>query len=422
MTESPQDAGLLGCFIGPLVPVPTGITRTGPLADLTLAIKDNIDVAGFATTAGSPLLDTKPRTNSAPAAQRLIDSGAHVLAKANMHELAFGVTSRNATFGFVRNPADHSRSAGGSSGGSAAAVAAGFVDAALGTDTGGSVRVPASFCGVVGFRPSTLHYPQQGVVPLAASRDTVGPIARDIDTIIRMDACLSGDRAQDAGVPTNMRLGVPDGFLTEDLHPAVSASWQQELERLARRGVALVPVSIAGLWELIDQASPVTTAFELARDFGRHILSRSSGRSAREFVQGIASPDVRQLFDAIVLQGAAPPESAYEQVRRAVLPRLRTLIQSIFEMHKLDAWAFPTVPVPATGIDEEADIELNGSRRPLFRTVVRNLQQAALIGMPSLSLPMASVGAHLPVGVCMEALPGRDRQLLELARRLARKT
>lgn len=418
MTESSQDPDLLRCFIGRLVSVPTGFTRTGPLAGLTLAIKDNIDVAGFATTAGSPALDTKPRTNSAPAVQRLIDAGAHVLAKANMHELAFGVTSRNATFGFVRNPADHSRSAGGSSGGSAAAVAAGFVDAALGTDTGGSVRVPASFCGVVGFRPSTLRYPPQGIVPLAASRDTVGPVARDIDTIIRMDACLSGDPAQDAGVPANMRLGVPDGFLTEDLHPAVSASWQQELERLARRGVALVPVSIAGLWELIDRASPVSTAYELARDFATCILSRSHVTRPQEFIQGIASDDVRVLFDMIILQGGAPPLEAYRQVMEHDLPKLRRLIDSIFTTHRLDAWIFPTVPVPATPLTEGAELDLNGTRRPLFRTVVRNLQQASLIGMPSISVPMTPPDGEPPAGLCIEALPGRDRWLLDIARRI----
>lgn len=418
MIPSPPDAATLRCFIGPMRSPPAEAASSGPLAGWTLAVKDNIDVAGFGTTAGSPMLDPAPAQLSAPAAQRLLTAGAQIIAKANMHELAFGVTSRNAAFGFVRNPLDLTRSAGGSSGGCAAAVAGGLVRAALGTDTGGSLRVPAAFCGVVGFRPTTGRYPDEGVVPLALSRDTVGPIAGTVEDIIRLDACLAGDVAPPPFFPQTLRLGIPRGFLTDDLHPVVETQWRQILTRLRDAGFPLVDVETPGLWELIDRASPVTTAHELARDFATQILSRSHVRRPQEFIQGIASDDVRALFDMIILQGGAPPLEVYQQVLDHDLPKLRALIDSIFTTQRLDAWIFPTVPVPATSLEEEADVDLNGTRRPLFRTVVRNLQQASLIGMPSLSVPMTAPDGELPAGLCIEALPGRDRGLLEIARRL----
>ena len=177
-------------------------------------------------------------------------------------------------------------------------------------------------------------------------------------------------------------------------------------------------VDTPGLWELIDRASPVTTAYELARDFSTGILSRSHVTRPHEFIQGIASDDVRVLFDMIILQGGAPPLEVYRQVMEHDLPKLRLLIDSIFTTHSLDAWIFPTVPVPATPLTAEAELDLNGTRRPLFRTVVRNLQQASLIGMPSISVPMTAPEGELPTGLCIEALPGRDRWLLEIARRI----
>ncbi|MFJ3018501.1 amidase family protein [Streptomyces collinus] len=150
--------------LGALTAQATSLPREsrGPLAGVPFAVKDNIDLAGLPTTAGTSFLDRNLPPQSASVVSRLVDAGALAVAKTNMHVLALGVTSNNATFGPVRNPADRDRSAGGSSGGSATAVAAGSVPFALGTDTGGSVRIPAAFCGIVGFRPSTSRYPTDG--------------------------------------------------------------------------------------------------------------------------------------------------------------------------------------------------------------------------------------------------------------------
>jgi Asp-tRNA(Asn)/Glu-tRNA(Gln) amidotransferase A subunit family amidase len=414
----------LKCFIGFDAVLAVSAARTvdvkfaglpAPLRGVPLAVKDNIDLAGSPTSAGTPALAGSIAVATAPALQRLLDAGAFVLGKANMHELAFGVTSRNAAFGFVRNPADRSRSAGGSSGGCAAAVAAGIVPAALGTDTGGSLRVPAAFCGIVGFRPSTGRYPDGGVVPLAASRDTIGPMARVVGDVALLDSVVTGDGILAVPAPNSIRLGVPRGFLTEDLDPQIGQAWQRCLERLADAGTELVAVDVPGLWDLIDATSPLITRYELRRDLETRILPRAGGMSEAGFVASIASSDVRTLFEMTLDSQGAPSAEDYRRAVQVQLPRMRGLLTDVFATHRLDAWIFPTVPIPPFSLEADREVMLNGSARPLFMTTVRNMQQASLAGMPSVSMPMPRAADALPCGLCAESLPGSDRRLLAVA-------
>ncbi len=410
----------LNCFIGfdaeRLRDAATHCTSGArPLGGVAIAVKDNIDVAGWPTSAGTPALRGSIATRTAPAVQRLLDAGAFVAGKTNLHELAFGITSRNAAFGFVANPRDAARSAGGSSGGSAAAVAAGVVAAALGTDTGGSMRVPAAFCGVVGFRPSSGRYPMTGVVPLAASRDVIGPMATCVADVALLDAILSGDDTPARAPDRSLRLGVPRGFLTDELDEPVDAHWRATLRTLAGAGATLFEVDPAGLLELIDATTSVVTRRDLRRDFPGQILARAAGLSAAQFVASIASPDVRAIFEFMLSDTAVPDEADCRRVEVELLPRMRALIADLFAAQRLDAWIFPTVPVPPFPLDADREIHINGRPAPLFMTGVRNLQQASLIGMPSISIPMPVAPDALPCGLCIEALPGQDRPLLGIA-------
>lgn len=413
----------LNCFIGhtPLATAPVPKSGNGasgarlPLDGMTLAVKDNIDLQGLPTTAGCPALADSIAATTAPALQRLITAGATVYGKANMHELAFGVTSRNRAFGFVRNPHNRALTAGGSSGGSAAAVAAGQVSAALGTDTGGSIRVPAAFCGVVGFRPSWGRYSSEGVVPLAVSRDTIGPIARCVEDVARLDRCISGDGPLPDVPLRSLTLGLPQGFLLEDLDPSVERAWLGTLDRLKAAGATLRQCDVPGLFEAIDACTMAITAYELRRDLPTHILARSRYRDAQEFVAQIASPDVQEIFRHIVLTSNGPTAAHYEQIQRELRPRLRQLIANVFAAHRLDAWILPAVPVPPFSLELERELTLNGKTVPLFMTTVRNLQQATIAGLPSLSLPMPVGPIDLPCGLCVEGLPGSDRNLLAIA-------
>lgn len=390
---------------------------SGPLSGRLLVVKDNIDVAGWPTRAASPALRSEPVQSNAPVVQRLIAAGGRVLGKANMHELAFGITSRNEAYGYVANPRLPGASAGGSSGGSAAAVAAGIVSMAIGTDTGGSVRIPAALCGVVGLRPSTGRYPSGGVVPLAASRDVVGPIASTVAEIRQLDRVMAraGPGHLSSPRPT---LGVPRGFLTKDLDCTVRHHWELALTRIANAGWQLVEVEIDGLLELIDETSPLVTAHELSRDFAGSLLSRSDADSTGDFTALIASPDVRNLFEMILQSDARETRQAYQRALEVLIPRMGQLITTRFQRQRLDAWIFPTLPLAPFPIDLDQHVDHNGDRVSLFRTAVRNLQQASLLGMPSLSLPFKARAGEPSCGLCLESLPGQDDALLELGERL----
>ena len=189
-----------------------------------VAVKDLVDVAGTVTTAGGVILPREPAVEDAPVIRRLRQEGCVIVGKTNLHEFAYGVTSVNPHYGAVRNPHDVARVAGGSSGGSAVAVAAGMCDWAVGTDTGGSIRIPASFCGVVGFKPAFGSIDTAGVIPLSASLDTLGPLASDVMSAARAYSMMSGEAMPQE--PTRRpRLAVPAGWVA-DLDEETTRAWR----------------------------------------------------------------------------------------------------------------------------------------------------------------------------------------------------
>ena len=195
---------------------------TPPLLGIPLVLKANIDTAELPTSAATrALLENFPPFN-APVTDRLLQAGAIIFGKTNMHELAFGVTNNHGAHGAARNPWDPELITSGSSGGTAAAVAAGIVPAGLGTDTGGSVRLPAAMCGISGFRPTTGRYPGEGIVPISHTRDTAGAMGRSIDDLILLDSILA-DTDNSADIePGAMRLGVPRDYYYDNLEPGVA--------------------------------------------------------------------------------------------------------------------------------------------------------------------------------------------------------
>jgi aspartyl-tRNA(Asn)/glutamyl-tRNA(Gln) amidotransferase subunit A len=189
-----------------------------------VAVKDLVDVAGMVTTAGAVILPTEPAAEDAPVVRRIRAEGCVIVGKTNLHEFAYGVTSVNPHYGAVRNPHDLDRVAGGSSGGSAVAVAAGMCDWALGTDTGGSIRIPASFCGVVGFKPALGSIDTAGVIPLSRSLDTIGPLAPDVAGAARAYSMMSGE-ALHYEPGREPRLAVPAGWVA-DLDEPTTQTWR----------------------------------------------------------------------------------------------------------------------------------------------------------------------------------------------------
>ena len=199
-----------------------------------VAVKDLVDVAGMVTTAGGIILPQVAATRDAPVVARIRGAGCVIVGKANLHEFAYGATSANPHYGPVRNPHDPSRVAGGSSGGSAVAVAAGMCDWAIGSDTGGSIRIPSSLCGVVGFKPALGSIDTAGVIPLSRSLDTLGPIAQDVAGAARAYTMMTGEALR-TDVSRRPRLAVPAGWVT-GLDEATERAWNQ-----VARGVPEVP-------------------------------------------------------------------------------------------------------------------------------------------------------------------------------------
>lgn len=396
--------------------------KRGPLHGLPLIVKDNIDVGGVACTAGSPVLAGHVPRNDAACVAQLRAAGALVLAKANLHEFALGVTSRNAAYGAVRNPHSLERSAGGSSGGTAAAIAAEMAPVGLGTDTGGSIRIPAAHCGIVGFRPTTGRWPGAGVVPISApTRDTAAPMARSVADCALLDAVVSGaPQPLAAPRPRGLRLGVASVFWRE-LDDALAAQAQTALAALSAAGVELVECTL----EIdLDDCAAVGLTIAMAENLPAlrgYFDSHSLRFDARRIVQDVASPDVRAVFEHLLGAGA-PKAIDYARALEAVRQRLRPAYERCFAQHRLDALVLPTTPLPPGLIDEDDSVSIGGRRWPTFASYTRHAGPASIIGLPSISLPMGTVlldGRALPVGLQLDAPAGADRTLLALAAAVA---
>ncbi|UTT66524.1 amidase family protein [Janibacter sp. CX7] len=397
--------------------LPEGGGRGGPLDGIPFAVKDNIDVAGFTTTAGSPLLEHQRPVLDADVVSLLRQAGAVVLGKTNLHELAFGGTSNNRTHGAVRNPVDPTRVAGGSSGGSAAAVALGSVPFALGTDTGGSVTVPSAFCGVVGFRPTTGRYPGTGVVNLSTSRDTVGLHTRCVRDVRLVDRVIAPS-ARPAPPPdlSEVVLGlVPSRF--DDLQTEVAQALDGALELLRQHGVTFVDVQVPGDLAVAGGAGLDLVFYEAARLLpARFALGPGPGSvNLVTMLDRIASPDVRALVEHLAACGLSAADYEAARLARAELRRAYGDALAASGAHALVGPTSPVLP-PPIGADDVLDVD--GRPAPTFATIIRNAGPGSVAGVPMLSLPAGTSASGLPVGLCLEGVFFADDDLLALGESL----
>jgi aspartyl-tRNA(Asn)/glutamyl-tRNA(Gln) amidotransferase subunit A len=376
----------------------------GPLHGIPVALKDMIDTRGVRTTGASAVyLDRIPAADAA-VVSRLKRAGAILLGKLNMQEFAIGGSSVPSHFGPVRNPWDTSRIAGGSSGGSAAAVAAGLCFAALGTDTGGSVRQPAALCGVVGLKPTYGRVSNLGVLPLSPSLDHVGPLTRNVADCAAVLEAIAGYERRDVsserrpvklgpwtGSAARVRVGVPRALFYEDLHPAVHRAVEAALAVLSDLGARIEEVPLA--------VSTDRTVFQ-AEAYASH-------------AELIAARPERYLPETLgkLRRGASVDTLAYVRAREN-LAQLRRGIAVLFT--RIDVLATPTVPVPAPRLldypqtfDEVLAWEA--------ASMLRNTRPFNALGIPTVTVPCGRTEDNLPIGLQLAASPWQEQRALALA-------
>jgi len=384
----------------------------GPLHGVPMAVKDNIDVAGLPATAGTPALANNIPTKNASIVERLLAAGAIVIGKANMHELAAGITTSNARFGIAHNPYNPAYVPGGSSGGTGAAVGARMAPCGLGTDTGGSNRIPPAYCGVVGFRPSTGRWSQDGLIANSTTRDTAGPMAHTVEDCALMDAIVTGVSPE---IPPlghkEFRLGVPRAGFWSDLDSETARVTEACLARLRDAGVALVDVDAEKVFELNDRASLPIAMREHETALAAYLLAAGSALQPMEIFAMVESPDVKAFL------GGHVGKITDEQYRRALdvdRPALQAVYDDCFNSNGIDALIFPTSPVLPPRIGSGQTMTLNGKTVTTLFTVVRNTNPASIAGIPGLSLPAGMSSDGLPIGIELDGPLNGDRRLLAI--------
>lgn len=386
----------------------------GPLHGIPIVLKDNIHTAEMATTGGTPgLRHHRPKAN-APVAQALLDAGAILLGKTTLHELAYGVTNNNAAFGPARNPYNPALVPGGSSGGTGVAVAARMAAAGLGTDTGGSVRIPASLCGCYGFRPTTKRYSQSGIVPISHTRDTAGPLARSVEDCVLIDGLVTaGPRAVEPAALRGLRLGVPRAYFYPGLDPAVAAVAERALAGLRRLGAVLVEQDVPELGALNQATGFPVALYETVTTLAAYLKDNNIGIDLRELFERTASPDVHGILMSL-LGAQAISEPVYREALEKHRPALQATLADYFRRHDVSGIVFPTTPMPARPIGQDETVEVAGLQMPTFFTYIRNTDPGSNAGLPGLSVPAGLTPDGLPVGMEIDGPAGSDLRILSI--------
>ena len=403
---------------------------SGPLAGVPVAIKDNLCVIGMQASCGSKILGDYHPPYNATVIQRLIDAGAVIIGKTNCDEFAMGSSNENSAFGPVRNPWDINRVSGGSSGGSAAAVAAGIVPFALGSDTGGSVRQPASLCGVLGLKPTYGRNSRYGLVAFASSLDQVGVFAREVSDVARVLGVIAGrdnhdSTTADAPVPNylesltgdlkGLRLGFSSALFGKGLDDEVARSVKDVVDIYRELGVEIVDI------DLPHAAYAIAVYYIIATAEASSNLARFDG--VRYGFRAGDAPELRQMYRKTREEGFGPEvkrrimlgtyvlSAGYYDAYYRKAQQVRTLIKQDFlkAFETCDAIITPTSPTPAFGIGEKVDDPLAMYLSDIY-TVTANLA-----GVPGISVPCGLSSEKLPIGFQLLGPYWSEPNLLKLA-------
>jgi len=386
----------------------------GPLHGIPISLKDNIYSAGIRTTAGSKILQDFIPFDDAPFVTQLLEAGGVLLGKTNMHEFAYGVTSNNPHYGPVHNPWDLSRISGGSSGGSAAAVAAGLCYGSIGTDTGGSIRIPAGLCGIVGLKPTVGRVSTDGTIPLSPRLDCVGPLARSAqDAALLLDPILVRAKHEPrlssarrlSSQRQRIKLGLPREFFFEVISDGVAKVFDDALSFLRKQGAALKEISLPVLQETENAGN------QIAWPEATHYHQQAGWFPARAAEYG---EDVRTRLTMGTNVSATAYLEALE-LRDKFIQQLHLVMAEA----GVDALVVPTTPITAPLIHEETT-RVNEKDHPTRALLLRNNRPANLAGVPAISIPCGFTPGGLPVGLQLIGAVTDEHLLLGIARQFER--
>jgi aspartyl-tRNA(Asn)/glutamyl-tRNA(Gln) amidotransferase subunit A len=358
----------------------------GPLHGIPIGLKDLIDTAGVRTTCGSALFAERVPTEDAFVVQRLKRAGAVLLGKQNLQEFAYGGTSASSHYGPVHNPWNPRHIAGGSSGGSAAAVAAGMCFGAIGSDTGGSIREPAAFCGIVGLKPTYGRVSTRGVFPLSWSLDHVGPLCRNVRDAALMLEAIAGYDALDVtcvdwpteqysnalNVKTDFRIGVARRPFFDDLERDIELAMNEAIEVIRRMSLEVIEVEVPS----VPTAVAVPEIYAVHRDYYGN------------------SPELYRPWMRDRLAHAAAADTAAYVTDRFALERVRRTVNDVFA--EVDVLITPTTPVPPITIEEASNMP---TPPPPGEVWLRNTRPFNAYGLPTVSIPAGFTRAGLPIGL-----------------------
>lgn len=395
---------------------------TAPLLGVPIGIKDSYLTKGLRTTFGISNLKNFVPDHDAGSVKQIKGAGGIVFGKNNLVEMSYGLTGNNKEFGQVKNPHDQKHVTGGSSSGSGASVAARLVPASLGGDTIGSIRVPASLCGVVGFKPTTGRWPRDGVAPISHTLDTTGVFARSVEDCMLIDQVVTGDTKSHNPNQSNLKgvkLAYAPRQYLELVDPEVEAQFKDTIYRLREAGAEIVEVDLGKDFPSLALATTWDIFFRETKEALEHFLLENKIPVTFDEIYSGLKPELKEAWGHLALPSGAGyiSDKTYNTDLTVARTEIKLRFDRAFIANGAQGLLLPTTPTTAPLIERQDKFVIAG-QEVSYMTLANNTIPASSVGLPSISIPIGLARNKLPIGLGIDGPHGHDKSLLSVARRV----